>query len=119
MKNEKIEKYTYEDYNRCAENILNTERKETQNNLEAIVMSAIYEKIDLSECEAPLTEYQLMLKKPYFPNDKELIERFKLPKDNLRNPYLKEIFNPTLPENMYSRKGFDIFNRKGRNLYYR
>jgi len=102
---ENRERYTYEDYNRCAENILNfteRERRDAKNNLEAIVMSAIYEKIDLTECEAPLTEYKLMLKKPYFPNDKGLIERFKLRKDHIRNPYLNQNFNPTLPENMYS-----------------
>lgn len=100
--------YSYEDYNRCAENLSNSNeemlKRKPKNNLEAIVMAAIYEKIDLSECEDPRTEYCLMLKQPYFPNDENIVQRLKLSNDSLRSPYLNRIFNPSFPENMYSQR---------------
>jgi hypothetical protein len=106
---EKRKEYSYEDYNRCAENLAenlgeNEENNKPKNNLEAIVMAAIYEKIDLSECEDPLTEYYLMLKKPYFPNDTNIIQRLGLPENSLRSPYLNRNFNPLFPQNMYSHR---------------
>ncbi len=95
--------YSYEDYMKCADKI---EKKFPENTLEAIVLAAVYEKIDITECEDPYTEYYLMKKKPYFPFDKNLIDRMReteLHVDSLRNPYLDTFFNPNLPENMYSR----------------
>jgi hypothetical protein len=101
----KIEIYNYEEYDRCAEIISNlSERREAKNDLEAIVMTALYEKIDITNCEDPLIEYELILKKPYFPNDIKLIERMRLPSDSLQNPQLDKNFNPSLPENMYSNR---------------
>jgi len=103
--NEKKERYTFEDYELCAERIM--DKTEPENSLEAIVMAAINYKIDLSDCEKPLREYKALSKNPYFPIDKELKHRLKLRHeniDNLQNPYLNEIFNWKFPENMYSRR---------------
>ena len=98
-------KYTFEKYSKCADKI--SEERVPINNLEAIVMAALYKKNDISECEDPITEYSLMQKSPYFPNDKKLIERMReasIHPDTLLNPYLNQHFNPNLPENMYDRR---------------
>ena len=98
--------YTYEDYSKCAERLSNfSPSYSAKNVLEAIVCAALFYKIDITCCEDPYSEYLLMKKNPYFPNDKNLLEKMRqvnLHPDSLLNPYLNLFFNPNLPENMYA-----------------
>ena len=101
--------YSYEDYSKCADRISNLNLSQTQlspkNALEAIVCAALFYKIDITCCEDPYSEYSLMKKTPYFPNDTNLLERMRevnIHPDSLMNPYLNLFFNPNLPENMYA-----------------
>ena len=96
------ESYSYEDYERTADIISRTEKKIPETHLEAIVMGALYYKIDLTDCEDPIVEYNFLIKNPYFPYDKNLTERLSKHSDSLDNPYLNKIFNPNLPQNMYT-----------------
>ena len=97
--------YSYEDYSKCADKISNSSQIIPKNALEAIVCAALFYKIDITCCEDPFTEYNLMKKNPYFPNDSNLLERMRevnIHPDSLLNPYLNSFFNPNLPENMYA-----------------
>ena len=98
--------YSYEDYSKCAERLSNISPSYSPKNvLEAIVCAGLFYKIDITCCEDPFSEYALMKKNPYFPNDKLLLERMRevnLHPDSLLNPYLNLFFNPNLPENMYA-----------------
>jgi hypothetical protein len=114
VKSQKRKNYTYEEYSRTADRIENGVPK---NALEAIVFVALNHKIDISSCEDPFLEYQLIIKNPYFPFDKNLLQRMReteLHPDSLLNPYLNCFFNPNLPENMYSpRDLITLFSNEG------
>ena len=106
---EKKEKYTYEDYENCTGRILDIDDQNIppKNGLEAIVMAALYYKLDLSDCEKPMNEYKALSKNPYFPSDEKLKKRLKQSydyPDNICSPYLNNVFNWKLPENMYSHR---------------
>jgi hypothetical protein len=105
--------YSYEDYSKCVDRMNRMDRinrtdkmsEIPKNALEAIVCAALNYKIDITCCEDPYSEYFLMTKSPYFPNDKNLLERMRetnIHPDSLLNPYLNQFFNPNLPENMYA-----------------
>lgn len=99
-------KYSYEDYEKCADEILNRDdfyNINPRNCLEAIVIAAIYFKIDIRICENHLYEYSLLNKTPYFPHDKRLKEKMKHG-DSLENPYLNENFKPDFPLNIYNNR---------------
>jgi len=104
---EERKKYSFEEYSELAEIISNRDiRTKANSHLEAIVMSALYYKIDISETENPYNEYIELQKSPYFPLDKTLCERFKETNkypQSLKNPILSEVFNPNLPYSMYNR----------------
>lgn len=115
--------YTYEDYERCAEEILRRDDENAipQNPLESIVMAAIYHKIDLTECEDSLTEYKMLTNKPYFPHDKKIKEKLRIRHiypENLQNPYINEVFNINLPPNIYSHRDLiSLCGQEGINTY--
>ena len=64
---------TFEDYSLIADNL--DENNEPQDHLEAIVMAAIYYKIDISKCKNPKKEYYILCKDIYFPYDPDLKRR--------------------------------------------
>ncbi len=107
--NNNIKNFNYEDYEISAEKILRNgdESIKPENSLEAIVMGALYFKIDISNCNDPLYEYSLLSKFPYFPHDNNIKEKLKETfnhPDSLDNPYLNKNFNLNFPENMYSNR---------------
>jgi hypothetical protein len=82
-----------------------------KNGVEAVIMAALYYKIDLSKCEKPMIEYDLLCLNPYFPSDEKLKKRLYasyLDADSLENPYLNVNFNPNFPINMYSEENLQI-----------
>lgn len=105
-----VNNITYDEYSRIADEIQNREEKLLPtNHEEAIVMSALYHKLDISKCQNPMNEYQLVIKTPYFPHDKNLKKRLSqsyVHPDFLQNPHLDVVFNPNFPVNMYSE--FDL-----------
>jgi hypothetical protein len=81
-----------------------------RNHIEAVVMSAIYFKIDISRVRNPLAEYQELNRSPYYPLDKDMSRRIQLSNiypDSIENPKLDYIFNPELPFNMYNEIDLD------------
>ena len=100
---------SFDDYFLIAENIQEIqeiqEQREPKDHLEAIVMAAIYHKIDISKCRNPEKEYYILCKDIYFPYDADLkrrLSRSRFHPDLLENPYLNVKFNPNFPPNMYS-----------------
>lgn len=116
-------KYQYEDYEKCSEEILRNDDENItpKDNLEAIVMAALYFKIDIRICENPLYEYELLLKSPYFPYDKKIKEKIKESyqhPDSLQNPYINENFKPDFPSNMYSNRDLiHLCGKEGMFIY--
>ena len=103
MKYSNHSKYNYEDYENCAAEILD-ENKNPKNSLEAIVMAAIYFKIDIRCCENPMYEYELLNKNPYFPYDEKLKQKLREPEDSLENPYINENFKTEFPPSIYNNR---------------
>lgn len=100
-----INNISYEEYSDLADLILTNNSKKPDTHPEAIVMAAIYHKIDISKCKNPIREYNLIERTPYFPYDNNLKNRLAnshLHSESLQNPYLNVVFNPNFPENMYS-----------------
>ena len=102
-------KYNYKDYEKCSEEILRNddENINPKNEIEAIVMAALYFKIDIRICEDPLYEYKLLSTFPYFPHDKRIKEKIKesyIHPDSLQNPFIDKNFKPDFPPNMYSNR---------------
>ncbi len=99
--------YTSQEYDELAIIISNRDiRIRAKSHLEAIIMCAIYHKIDISNIQNPYQEYLEIQKIHYFPLDDILCQRFKETSkhpDSLKNPMLFEVFNPNLPATMYSR----------------
>lgn len=98
--------YGWDEYYETAEEIkLKDINYKPVNHLEAIVMAAIFYKIDLSFCENPYQEYIEIRKEPYFPIDDEMIQKFKMVNkypDTFENPFINELFNPNFPPNIYT-----------------
>ena len=122
-KQEDKQEYSYEDYERCANDILRIDDMniKPKTHLQAIVMGAIYHKLDLSECDNPLKEYKYLLQSPYFPYDNNLKERLRITfnhPDSLENPYLNYVFNCNLPPNMYTQRDLTTLCwKEGLNVY--
>lgn len=95
----------HNEYFKMANDIIERNSRIPQNHLEAVVMAALYYKIDLSKCISPQREYELLsLYEPYFPFDESLKKRLYISSfdpDCLENPYLNYNFNPNFPVNMY------------------
>jgi len=98
--------YTYIDYEKCAEEIsrYDDESIQPKNNLQAIVMAALYYKLDIRKCENPIHEYTLLCETPYFPHDENLKHQLKQPIESLDNPYINENFKRDFPPNMYTHR---------------
>ena len=107
--------YSFQEYEICADEIfrLDDENIKPKNCLEAIVMGALYYKIDLSSCKNPIEEYNYVsyvpnvVYVPYFPKDNNLKDRLRethLHPETLKNPYLNQKFNLKLPSAIYSQR---------------
>lgn len=100
-----IQYYSYEELENTAESIKNTMVKKCPiNPVEAVVMAAIYYKLDISQVDDPIKEYKEITRTPYIPHDRKLaykIRESRKHKESLLNPYLTENFNPNFPYNMY------------------
>lgn len=82
----------------------NNIRSLPRTHVDAVVMAAIYYKMDISKSINPLAEYQELNRTPYFPIDREIVNRLRETNkhpDTILNPYLNKIFNPELPSNLY------------------
>jgi hypothetical protein len=102
---EDVKKLGYEEFAKCADKILYEGKEIPENSCEAIILAALNYKIDITECLDPLSEYESLQKETYFPCDEKLKERLKLVSqypETLESPWLNQVFNPILPENMYS-----------------
>lgn len=106
--------YSIPNYNLLSvttDDILSEDRREPRNHIEAVIMAALYYKLDISNCSNPKIEYELLKITPYFPHDENLKNRLKLSsihEDFLLNPYLNRCFNPNFPMNMYNTE--DLIN---------
>jgi len=107
-----VPEYSYEELQQTAEIVRHNQTKYTpKNNIEAVVMAAIFYKIDISEVTHPLIEYTELCRSYYFPYDKKFAARLKIGREhpeNLTNPNLDQVFNPNLPSNLYDEK--DLIN---------
>lgn len=95
----------YNELQEAAANIrLRTIRIKPRTHVEAVAMSAIFYKMDISKVRNPLAEYQELCRTPFFPIDRNLAKMLqhanKYP-DSLDNPRLDFVFNPNLPANLY------------------
>jgi hypothetical protein len=98
-------RFTYEDLSRISLDIRRRNiRILPRTHIEAIVMAAIHYKIDISEVDNPLAEYQELNRTPYFPIDRKLARRLQISNkypDSIENPHIDQVFNIDLPIDMY------------------
>jgi len=109
LENIKIKKIviTYEDMRTAGEDILHRRgiRSLPITHTEAVVMAALYYKMDITNVINPLAEYQELSRPDFDPIDKDLSRRLLLSFDHpgsLDNPRLDKVFNPNIPSNIYN-----------------
>ena len=99
---------THDEYFQVTNDILTRNDKTPKNSIEAVIMGALYYKIDLSKCVSPRKEYELLSENtPYFPHDENLKKRLHATSydiDSVENPYLNYNFNTNFPINMYGKE---------------
>lgn len=102
----------YEDLNEVANTIINNEIKiNPRTHTEAIVMAALYYKMDISNVVNPLAEYAELCRTPYFPFDRSMTENIRMSNIHpewMGNPRLDINFNPNLPFILYNEE--DLYN---------
>lgn len=103
----KIEKpaiITYKDLQDAGEHIRHNNIKIPKTHAEAVVLSAMQYKTDITNTDYPLTEYENLKNKVLYFEDDRLHDRLKISQEHpmaFENPNLTKVFNPNLPYILY------------------